>query len=215
MLNWFKKFLGFSKPSRPLHKVSDDELYEQNDDVIIGYKFSATLQISTPLNVLKHHGEIHHGSPSQAPVYGSQRDGIWLPEINHEYNLLADLDDESASDIGLVKDSEYLPFLLQFREIYESELKVSEKLDAIERLLSESNQRSIKSKIRKSIPDFPHSLFYSDLTEIEGVSKKIASILYKSGYTTIDAIKNASDSELLSIKGIGKQTLIKIRKSQV
>lgn len=213
MLNWLKKIFGLSTPARKLHKASDDEFYERNDDVLIGYKFSATLQLSTPLEVLKHHGEIHKGPPSQAPVYGCQEHGIWVPEVDPEYNLLAHLEGEYASDIGPITDSEYLPFLIKFREIYEGQLTVSEKLNRIDNLLSEPTHSSVASKIKKSKPDFPHSMISMELTEIDGIGKRAATILYQSGYTSIEELHSASDSELLSIKGIGKETLKKIRDS--
>lgn len=48
---------------------------------------------------------------------------------------------------------------------------------------------------------------------VEGILKDIPSgmTLYLAGYKTLDEIKNASDKELLALKGIGKIKLAEIR----
>lgn len=55
----------------------NDDTFPAAREVSHGLIFVATLQIRTPLVVLKHHGERYPGPPSAAPQYGSFADGIW------------------------------------------------------------------------------------------------------------------------------------------
>lgn len=102
-----------------------DELYGDNEDVLEGSKFSATLHISTPYSVLAHHGETFHGPPSKAPQYGTQAQGIWVPKVKSWKSLGFDLPEfppsQQATDIGPQYAADYLPFLLAFRLIFEND----------------------------------------------------------------------------------------------
>ena len=53
---------------------------DPNADLIKGYRFSATLQLRTPLRVLQHHGEFRKWSENGLPPYAQfSWEGIWLP----------------------------------------------------------------------------------------------------------------------------------------
>lgn len=132
-----------SDPSLPLTVRLDDASYQANSDVVEGMRFCATLHLSTPLEVLRHHDEVFHGPPSQAPKYGSQADGIWVFKTKSLRDLGLPLDfPESvhASDIGQVKPSEYLPFLLRFRSIVEADDELELKSSRLSSLQHESPQ---------------------------------------------------------------------------
>lgn len=53
----------------------------------------------------------------------------------------------------------------------------------------------------------------NQLTELDGVGKSKAKLLYDAGYTTVDSIKKASVEEIAGIKGIGDKLANKIKKS--
>lgn len=97
-----------------------------NDDIIAGLEFFATLQLRTPLRVLRWHGKIHKDRDKPPPkVAIKEWEGIWLPKIKTWKELGgADLPEfvpsTAASDIGPVKISEYFPYLLGIHEIVES-----------------------------------------------------------------------------------------------
>lgn len=53
---------------------------DPNADIIKGYRFVATLQLRTPLRVLRHHGEFHNWSEAGLPQYAQAAwEGIWVP----------------------------------------------------------------------------------------------------------------------------------------
>lgn len=51
------------------------------------------------------------------------------------------------------------------------------------------------------------------LTTIDGVGKAKAKILYDAGFETIESVKNASEEEIASIKGIGEKLAQRIKAS--
>lgn len=53
----------------------------------------------------------------------------------------------------------------------------------------------------------------NQLTELDGVGKSKAKLLYDAGYTTVDSIKKASVEDIAGIKGIGDKLANKIKKS--
>ncbi|MHB8100527.1 MAG: helix-hairpin-helix domain-containing protein [Sulfuricurvum sp.] len=187
-----------------------------NKNIINSLEFSATLQLRTPLEVLKRHGEIFsgHGAP---PQYAKEEwHGIWLPKTKTFRELGIDVNEmdegSCASDAGSVKASEYLPFLLKFREIVEKTLSVDEKIVSLEHLSKQDENFKVFWNKHKAIDaDFPHSFFYKQLATIDGIGHKMAKALYENGFKSVSEIQNATDEELLSVKGVGKSLLVKIR----
>jgi hypothetical protein len=94
-------------------------------DLIVGLQFSATLQLRTPLRVLRWHGRVHTNRKKPPPkVVKEGWEGAWFPKTKTFRELGIDLPEmdegTAASDIGSVKPSEYLPFLIGIHEIVES-----------------------------------------------------------------------------------------------
>lgn len=193
-----------------------DNVYCKNRDILKGSKFSATLYIRTDLSVLIHHGEIFNGPPSRAPKYGTMADGIWIPltksweELGIKKKNLEE--SELATDIGPAKASYYLPFLIDFRRIVESECSVNDKISNVKKLCNKSiSYKEIFHKLEKSYNNFPESYFYMKIAAIPGIGEKTAQNIFEHGLQTLDQVKNAKDEQLLVINGIGKGTVQKIR----
>lgn len=221
MMDWLKRI--FSSRSTPqsepdqsqVVRFLDDQHYYSNSDVIEGMEFSATLQIRTPLSVLKHHGEVFNGPPSLAPAYGSQADGIWLPKTKFFRRFgIAEDEYESlhASDVGSIEPSRYLPFLIQFRTIVESNLTHEDKLAQLSSLPEQSTEfKEIWGKLSSNDEDFPMSFFYLQFAVLPGIGRALAKRLYESGFRSVDEIANASVSRLTAVPGLGEATALKIR----
>lgn len=189
MLNWIKGlFAGKHPPDRKVEpldasrdniRLMDDKSYRSNADVIDGLQFIATLHIRTPLAVLQHHGEAFRGLPSQAPQYGSRADGIWIYKTKSWADLGLDVpefpESEHATDIGPMTPSEYLPFLIEFRKIVESNDQQDDMLEKLNNLRRKSDAFSkIWINLQSAYEDFPRSFFYFPFTEISGVGRKTA-----------------------------------------
>jgi hypothetical protein len=186
----------------------DDVFYSRNSDILDGMQFSATLQLRTPLSILLRHGEIFRGQPSEVPQYGTMADGIWTMRVRSNG---AQTEYTYASDIGPIRASYYLPFLIEFRKIVESSLDHD---GMVQRLCALRNQsvefKDIWEKLASRDNDFPASFFYRQFTALPGVGKKTARCLYEAGFFTIDQIRSASEEVLALVAGVGKATAKKI-----
>lgn len=219
-MSWFKRTVkneGAPAPRGSETQVIrlDDQSYLANSDILDGMQFSATLQIRTPLSVLKHHGEVFHGSPSQTPKYGTQADGIWTFKTKAFRDLGIALDETEfthASDAGPIKPSRYLPFLVRFRSIVEGNVSHEEKLAALALLSTQSTEFSeIWRKLSSNYGDFPASFFYLQFTALPGVGRQLAQRLYKAGFRATSEIVHADTSHLTAVPGLGSATAAKIK----
>lgn len=184
------------------------EFAEQNADILEGARFHATMQIRTPLSVLKHHRELFEGSIEDAPSYGNRQDGIWIYSVKPSLRIPG-IGDTSASDIGYVSATDYLPFLIDFRTIVEGEQTVEEKIKKIMALRGKFPL--FMKKLMSNDNDFPASFFFNKFCEIQGIGNKTAKLLFAAGIKTCSDLSKASDKEILSIHGIGETSLKKIR----
>jgi hypothetical protein len=195
----------------------NDNTYYQNQDIFKGLIFKATLQIRTPLSVLIHHGETFSGPPSKAPRYGT--DGVWSPVTKTFRELGIDIDEISegteASEVGPVRASEYIPFLIDFRKIVEAQESIDVKIVNIKKLCRGNKQYQIYfrmlNKFYKYKGDFPASFFYNQFIVIPGIGAKSAKALFEAGIKTFDDLKNADDKALLAVPGIGQAALKEIK----
>lgn len=219
-MNWLKRIFSSQsalnlEPAQRHIIHLDDQSYHSNSDILEGMQFSATLQIRTPLNVLKHHGELFNGPPSQTPKYGSQADGIWTFKTKTFRELGIAIDEPEfthASDAGPIEPSQYLPFLTQFRSIVESSSTHEDKLAELDSLSKQSSQfKEIWCKLSAYYDDFPLSFFYLQFTTLPGIGRQLAKRLYESGFRTTNEIVSASISRLTAVPSLGKATATKIK----
>lgn len=162
-----------------------------DDDILDGLVFNATLQLRTPLEVLQHNGEVFKEKNQYPPKYAKELwYGIWLPKTK-SYKELGRSDIEeieegtSSSDVGTVKVFEYLPFLIEFRKIVESEKSTDEMIKELYDLVNKSEKfKLFWDRHCEMDGDFPHSFFYKQLTQIHGVGVKSAKLLYENGFKT-------------------------------
>lgn len=63
------------------------DVASQNKDIVQGMQFHATCQLCTPIDALKKHGEVFKGY-GEPPIYGTSKDGIWVPKVDSDYNFL-------------------------------------------------------------------------------------------------------------------------------
>lgn len=188
-----------------------------NDDIITGLKFSATMQLRTPLRVLLRHGEIHTDRTKPPPRIAMERwEGIWLP-VTKSFEEIACRPDSTAddveffrrldaglarsyiiaSDVGPILEENYLPFLIAVRRIVETD-------DTIEHRIE---------KLREMPIEAGWQVFVSKHGGIDGIIQRFFPkfINLAAGLDTPNRIAAASDETLLSIKGIGPAKLKAIR----
>lgn len=192
---------------------------KDEDNIIKGLTFYATLNIRTPLSVLIHHAETFSGPLDEIPRYGTEADGIWLPVTKTWRELGINMDEmsevEAASDVGPIEASEYIPFLIDFRKIVEGQDSIDVKMANIKKLCRGNKQYqkyfNLLNKSNEHSGNFPASFFYNQFTAIPGIGAKSAKPLFEAGIKTYDDLKNADDKTLLAVPGIGLATIKKVR----
>ena len=205
---------------------------DPNADLIKGYRFSASLQLRTPLRVLQHHGEFRQWSENGLPQYARFAwEGIWLPvtksweELAGAYGNSAAARatdssddhafDEMASDLGSISGDggTYLAFLKAFRGIVEFAASPDEKREAIS-ALSKDNPEFAKhiAMHRSQARDWPEEwLGYEEWLKIPRVGTRIARRLYDAGLRSPKAIEDASDAHnLRRSKASAERRLLKL-----
>lgn len=188
-----------------------------NRDVLSGATFCATMQLRTPLRILKRHNEEFNGTgpPPAIPGCGWD-DGIWVPKTKTFKELGIDLpefdDGMMASDIGEVPldGGDYLKFLLAVREIVEKEGAISCRLKDLNAELGGERWKSFVRKHGGKRAIAAH-FFPRFIDTIPGLNKEAVSMLLKMRLDTPNAIAKSADEKLLSVKGIGPAKLLKIK----
>jgi hypothetical protein len=214
--------------------VSSDQVfvsgYERFSDLISGWRYSATLQLRTPLAYLERHGEFSPG-PEQPPLIGPADNhlpdgtgfnpwGFWVQEIDYEgRGFSPPPPGRRATAWGPVQiDSEeersLIAFLKSFRSIVETGDSLDQMLAELKELsTSTPGNRHWWARCAGGDPLWPDSYFIGQLSINlpKGVGASRAEKLYLAGFRTLEEVQAASDGELLAIPGLGKGLLAKIR----
>lgn len=188
---------------------------ENDDDIFDGWEFVATLQLRTPLEVLKHHNEKIFDKNKKLPNYIKEEwEGTWIPIVK-PYELIdknAIPEGNQATDIGQITKSEaneYCQFLIKFKTISESDTNIKDKISQIKKIISTDKVfRKYFKKVSNGDNDFLE--YYFGLTIRNILPSNVAKILNESGYKLIEDLKGANIKEISSLKGIGKATIDKI-----
>jgi hypothetical protein len=105
-------------------KKDKDLALEPNGDIIVGYKFCATMQFRTPVNILKQHGRIDKKASWKIPKIAREEwQGIWIAETPSWRDIGVDIDEMSigtmASEIGQIPadGGDFLRFMLFVKHI--------------------------------------------------------------------------------------------------
>jgi hypothetical protein len=184
-------------------------------DVVSGMCFHATLQLRTPLRILKRNGQILPLG-TDLPDDLEQWMGIWAPKTKTWTELgidvaAADYESSASSHIGPVKPSEYLPFLVAIREVVEDRsLSLNDRKACIVALCSRPEFSEFAERHGGAEEIF--SYFHPPiLSVIPGLTAPATSVLRAMGLRTVDRIRQATDKELSSVKGLGPSKIGGIR----
>ena len=115
------------------------ELWAENQDVVKGLEFCATMQLRTTLRVLMKHGELHADLKTNPPKIPAEMwEGIWIAKLKSFRELgfpVNDFPDRlHASEIGPVIPADYLPFLIAVRTIVETHEPVETRIEKLMRM---------------------------------------------------------------------------------
>ena len=187
-----------------------------NEDVISGLEFFATLQLRTPLRVLKRHGEIHRERNTVPPrIVKNQWEGIWIPKLKSLGEILGNnIDDippgKQSSEIGPVISSDYLRFLISIREIVEINDSIQIRVDKLRGMLQSCDCQDFVQR-HGGVESIVQYFFPREIRPMPALPIYAKNELTRLGLNSPDILAAASDDILLGIKGIGKAKLRAIR----
>ena len=223
-MGWFgklKRDLGFGASQQDNNSGAS-----QHSDLIKSAEFSATLQLRTPLRILRKDGEIHQDLKSPPPSYAKEQwEGSWTPKLDSKFDFLSEGATISTEigPISLVQKDRMLAFLIAVRKVVETELSIEERRKKLKELLrttewpevtliyGENVQNISLSKAFGGDVQIVDRLFPPFLKTISGLSKDSIDQLYEANLRTPDALERTSDETLLKVKGIGPSKLKMIR----
>ena len=232
MLHWLKKWLGVPRRPTDIPEPMEPPLIanspgfqvnfvagDKASTVSAGKRFHAKLYLWTPLSVLQSHGRFVAESAASTTEEIPIEFGTWVYEPAAPAGW-EPLELEEESDVGLIKPSVILPFLKAFRSIAESALEPIEQARKFNRmhLLNPAWSPFVAALRRPSVihpegaPDLASVWFCPHLeAKVEGVGPKLAAALYQAGFLTPAQVREAKDADLLSVPGIHKATLKRMR----
>lgn len=224
-LSWIKCFFN----SQDFEKNNDESLSKTvgdlqksprsewgNQDIIKGLKFSATLQLRTPLRVLEHHAEVfnENGTP---PFYALEAwEGVWVPVTKTFRELGVPIDEppegEMASTVGPVScdGGNFLKFLIKVRSIVEQNFPMNTRRNELLVELRKDKWNEFVQKLG-GIEKVANYFFPCFIELLPGLPKETITLFRSGNLITPSKILAIPDKEMLRIKGVGPGKLKKIR----
>lgn len=181
-------------------------------DEWFGMEFSATLELRTPLSVLKKHGAIHEDSDTPPPQYAAEEwQGGWAPKGDPKFDFLRG-GTAMSSIVGPIPydGGDFMPFLISVREVVEVDAPVEERRKNLHELLDRTKWPYYVTALGGADKIIDH-FFPSFLKSIGGLTQAAIEQLNQAGMNTAAALVEASDETLLQIKGVGPAKLKGIR----
>lgn len=183
-----------------------------NDDILDGVQFCATMQLRTPLRVLKRHGETHTQRGSAPPAIACQEwEGIWVSKLCSPFDELS-VGVTMASDVGPIPadGGDYLKMLIAVRTVVEASMPVFDRRRELLATLDQPQWGEYVDKLggRVAIAD---KFFPPFLSTIKGLPTAATSELVRMSLDTPNQLIRCDDRTLLALNGIGSAKLAAIR----
>lgn len=218
LMNWLRRIFGGK--SSGLAEQTPPLLSDSDDDVVAGYRFSATIQLRTPLRVISRHGEYCPAGTAPPEIAKGPVEGVWVRVAKTWREMGIDLDGSSnlegshASDIGQIPTDggDYLKFLIAVRKVVEATTPPEVRLAALKEELRRPEWADFCRKLGGK-QDIFDNFFPPFLESIKGLPAGAVEALWSAGMTTPTKLAAVSDQTLLAIKGIGPAKLKAIRQA--
>ena len=200
------------------YKINNpNKLFCENEDVISGMEFSATMQLRTPLEYLERHGDVFT-DPKDFPDIDRSH-GCLVPKLKSwkelGINLKESPEGSMASDIGPIPTSggKYLEFLKDFRRIVESDMLPEERMRQILALRNINDDYAEIMDMHDDLRDGKLDKWcgYEKSLGLLGFDPRLSRNLWEAGFRSRNDIKQAANKQLMSVPGIGKAKTVKLK----
>lgn len=188
-----------------------------DEDLIKGWRLSATLQVRTPLRVLARHGEFWDAKDGPPPKL-RPHEGGWLHVLRTYAELGIPIPEvvvegkTMASDIGQVPvdGGEYLRFLKCVRQVVEENASISARLDLLRRELARTEWRAIVDR-HGGAESICRRFFPAFIETIPRLPAESLDAMVGNGWMTPAKLSAVPEAELKALKGIGPAAIKRIR----
>ena len=178
-------------------------------------RFHATLELRTPLRVIRRHGEQYLSTDGMQPRIAQEPwEGVWV-RVTKTWRELSGVDIpefglSEASDVGPLMSANYLPFLIAVREAVESDGTIAQRIETLEAMRVDDRWSEYFAQ-HGGIANIVARFFPAFLDTLPTLTADAAEELLKLGLDTRNKLAGAPDETLLAVKGIGPAKLRAIR----
>lgn len=188
-----------------------------DDSIIAGYQFFATLQLRTPLRVLRWNGVVHTDRNTPPPqVIEALWEGFWIVKTKTWKELsgvdLPEFEPSTvAADIGPVpNDDTYLQFLMAVRAILEDPGSIDERIQKLRKATWPPEWQNFMGR-QGGVGEVIERFFPLFVNTIPKLTFETTSVLSRLNFDTPNKLAAAPDEILLAVKGIGAAKLRTMR----
>lgn len=188
-----------------------------DDSIIAGLQFHATLQLRTPLRVLRWDGVVHTDRDKPAPqVIEALWEGYWIVKTK-TWKEISGVDIPNfesstvAADIGPVpNDGKYLQFLMAVRDILEYPGSIDERIQKLRETAWPPEWQNFIGR-QGGVGEVIERFFPLFVDTIPKLTFETTSVLTRLNFDTPNKLAAAPDEMLLAVKGIGAAKLRTMR----
>lgn len=183
------------------------------EDFITGWRYCATMQMRTPAFVLRRHMEYVPLSPAGPPKVSDEMwHGIWVPVHGDWLDSELDIAGMMASEVGYVRrdGGDYLPFLLAVREVSEAGGPVAGMMVALRDITTRTGPHGTPFATFCSAEALIDRVLPPAITQLP-VPSNILRAIQAAGYDSLRQLADATDAQLLGLRGLGPKSLQAIR----
>lgn len=176
------------------------------------YVYRARFQLTTPLAALLFHDKRHLSLGDPPPeVTPGNRHGQWQPELQEEVNVAPESRLVPSAVGPIAADGgNFLPFLIAVRQAIETDEPIAARIVNLHKVL-QAEAHAAHLETLGGTEHIERLFFPYFASSVSGLGKGVVTALRDRGLCTPAQIANATDAELLAIKGIGPARLKAIR----
>lgn len=222
-MNWLKRMLGMDAPAVSRQAQEPATFTGRNDmtmlddldpEIVAGWEYSATLQLRTPLAILRQHNRFVPLSAGAPPQLSKEMwHGIWVVKVvDDDLSQLLSQGRTMASEVGPVPSDggDYLAFLIGVREISEGPVSPADKEIALRALVRSNGPGGSPYSKYHTGDDLVDRVVPRSITLLP-LPKTMEPRLLEAGVRTLGDVARATDEDLLMIKGLGAKSVMAIR----
>ena len=183
--------------------------------IVTGFQYCATMQLRTPLAILRRHGTRVPFTPEGPPRYSDEMwHGIWSATTDLEscFEGVGATQATMASEVGYIPrdGGDYLCFLMAVREITEGAGSVEQKEADLREVVGATGPGGTRYATYIDADALIERALPSVLTLLP-IGSNVVTALLDAGLSRLGDVSAATDAQLRAVRGLGPKSLAAIR----